>query len=106
MVLAVDAGFEFLESPPRLSCLSKILQLGYHTLFFQSLGGSEFVSVGNSILNDRLVHYIAALNLPAVTDEHTIQAGATAWQKLVSWNISAKLDANITTLSGRRSKSG
>lgn len=53
------------------------------TLFFQSLGGSIFVSVGNNILNDKLVRYIASLQLPGVDANQIIQAGATAWHSVV-----------------------
>ncbi|KAH8771705.1 major facilitator superfamily domain-containing protein [Diaporthe sp. PMI_573] len=53
------------------------------TLFFQSLGGSIFVSVGNNVLNDRLTRYIASLRLPGVDAEQVVQAGATAWHRVV-----------------------
>lgn len=53
------------------------------TLFFQSLGGSIFVSAGNNVLNDRLVKYITALKLRGVDAEMVIQAGATAWRSVV-----------------------
>lgn len=53
------------------------------TLFFQSLGGSIFVSAGNNILNDRLVKYITALKLQGVKAEDVIEAGATAWRGVV-----------------------
>ncbi|KAK7725512.1 hypothetical protein SLS63_008115 [Diaporthe eres] len=53
------------------------------TLFFQSLGGSIFVSVGNNVLNDRLARYIASLELPGVDADQVIQAGATAWHRVV-----------------------
>ena len=53
------------------------------TLFFQSLGGSIFVSVGNNVLNDRLTRYIASLRLPGVDAEQVVQAGATAWHGVV-----------------------
>ncbi|ROW00329.1 hypothetical protein VMCG_07322 [Cytospora schulzeri] len=53
------------------------------TLFFQSLGGSIFVSAGNNVLNDRLVRYITALKLESVNAEDVIEAGATAWRSVV-----------------------
>jgi MFS family permease len=53
------------------------------TLFFQSLGGSIFVSVGNNVLNDRLARYIASLELPGVDAGQIVQAGATAWHGVV-----------------------
>lgn len=53
------------------------------TLFFQSLGGSVFVSAGNNVLNDRLVRYITDLKLPGVNAEEVITAGATAWRGVV-----------------------
>lgn len=53
------------------------------TLFFQSLGGSIFVSVGNNVLNDKLARYIASLELPGVEANQVIQAGATAWHSAV-----------------------
>lgn len=53
------------------------------TLFFQSLGGSIFVSVGNNVLNDRLARYITSLKLPGVDSDQVIQAGATAWHRVV-----------------------
>lgn len=53
------------------------------TLFFQSLGGSIFVSAGNNVLNDRLLHYITALRLQGVNAVDVIEAGATAWRGVV-----------------------
>jgi MFS family permease len=53
------------------------------TLFFQSLGGSIFVSAGNNVLNGRLVHYITALRLQGVNAVDVIEAGATAWRGVV-----------------------
>jgi len=48
------------------------------TLFFQNFGGALFVSVGNNVLNDKLVEYIADLNIPSVDPQKVVQLGATA----------------------------
>lgn len=64
------------------------------TLFFQSLGGSIFVSAGNNVLNDRLVHYITGLRLQGVNAVDVIEAGATAWRGVVpAVSIDAVVDA-------------
>ncbi|MCJ1240090.1 hypothetical protein MMC14_008090, partial [Varicellaria rhodocarpa] len=41
------------------------------TFFAETFGGAVFVSAGNNILNNKLVDYIGALNIPSV-DPHVI----------------------------------
>ena len=45
--------------------------------FFQTLGGTLLVSVGNNILNTRLIENIGALQIPNVDPHTLIQLGAT-----------------------------
>lgn len=53
------------------------------TLFFKRQDGSIFFSVGNNVFNDKLACYIASLALQGVDVEWVIQAGATAWHRVV-----------------------
>ena len=47
------------------------------TFFAETLGGAIFVSAGNNILNNNLVKYIGALNIPQVNPYTIVELGAT-----------------------------
>lgn len=50
---------------------------------FQSLGGSIFVSVGNSILHNALLSASSSQQLPGIDINHVISAGATMFRSFV-----------------------
>lgn len=75
------------------------------TLFFQSLGGSIFVSVGNSILNDKLTRRIASIELPGVDVFQFFQAGVTVSQSRAS-EIAGCCGGCVQASSHKRSRSG
>lgn len=54
------------------------------TFFAETLGGALFVSVGNNILNNRLVEYIGALNIPSVDPLVVVRLGATQLRSYVA----------------------
>lgn len=47
------------------------------TIFFQFFGGALFVSIGNNILNSKLVSYVNAIGIPDFDASSIVQAGAT-----------------------------
>ena len=47
------------------------------TIFFQFFGGALFVSIGNNILNSKLVSYVNAIGIPDLDASSIVQAGAT-----------------------------
>lgn len=47
------------------------------TIFFQFFGGALFVSIGNNILNSKLVQYVSAIGIPDFDARAVVQAGAT-----------------------------
>ena len=53
------------------------------TFFAETLGGALFVSVGNNILNNKLVDYIGALKIPSVNPETVVKLGATQLRSYV-----------------------
>ena len=53
------------------------------TFFAETLGGTLFVSVGNNILNNKLVQYIGALGIPSVDPEIVVKLGATQLRSYV-----------------------
>ncbi len=66
---------------------------------FQSLGGSIFVSVGNSILHNALLKASSSQQLPDVDIHHVISAGATMFRSFVPADaLPALLDVYNTAL--------
>lgn len=47
------------------------------TIFFQFFGGALFVSIGNNILNSKLVQYVGDIGIPNFDSSKVVQAGAT-----------------------------
>jgi MFS family permease len=54
------------------------------TFFAETLGGALFVSVGNNVLNTRLVELIGALNIPSVDPLVVVRLGATQLRSYVA----------------------
>ena len=54
------------------------------TIFFQFFGGALFVSIGNNILNSKLVSYVNAIGIPDFDASSIVQAGATELRGRVS----------------------
>ena len=66
---------------------------------FQSLGGSIFVSVGNSILQNALLNASSSQQIPGVDVHHVISAGATMFRSFVPADaLPALLDVYNTAL--------
>ena len=53
------------------------------TIFFQFFGGALFVSIGNNILNSKLVSYVNAIGIPDFDASKVVQAGATELRRAV-----------------------
>ena len=53
------------------------------TLFMQFFGGALFISVGNNILNSKLIKYIGESDIPGVDPQRVIQLGATGLRQVV-----------------------
>lgn len=53
------------------------------TIFFQFFGGALFVSIGNNILNSKLVSYVNAIGIPDFDVGNVLQAGATEFRRTV-----------------------
>lgn len=53
------------------------------TIFFQFFGGALFVSVGNNILNSKLVQYVRDIGIPNFNASKIIDSGATELRQAV-----------------------
>ncbi|KAF7546525.1 hypothetical protein G7Z17_g8368 [Cylindrodendrum hubeiense] len=53
------------------------------SMLFQGLGGAVLISAANNVLNDKLLHYINALNIPGVDGMDVINAGATGFRDII-----------------------
>ncbi|KAL9044523.1 MAG: hypothetical protein Q9214_002341 [Letrouitia sp. 1 TL-2023] len=53
------------------------------TIFFQFFGGAIFVSIGNNILNSKLVQYVGDINIPNYDASKVVQAGATELRRAI-----------------------
>ena len=53
------------------------------TIFFQFFGGALFVSIGNNILNSKLVQYVSDIGIPDFDASKVFQAGATELRRAV-----------------------
>lgn len=53
------------------------------TIFFQFFGGALFVSIGNNILNSKLVDYVNDIGIPGFDASKVVQAGATELRRAV-----------------------
>ena len=69
------------------------------TLFLEFFGGALFLSVGNNILNTKLIQYIGQLNIPGIDTETLFQAGVTAIrQQIPAQYLPAVLEAYMDAL--------
>lgn len=53
------------------------------TFFAETLGGALSVSIGNNVLNNKLVQYIGALNIPNIDPQVIVRLGATELRNYV-----------------------
>ena len=53
------------------------------TIFLQFFGGALFVSVGNNILDNKLVQYVTDIGIPDFDAARLVQADATKFRKVV-----------------------
>jgi hypothetical protein len=53
------------------------------TIFLQFFGGALFVSVGNNVLDNKLIQYINDIGIPDFDAAQLVQAGATEFRKVV-----------------------
>ena len=54
------------------------------TIFLQFFGGALFVSVGNNILNSKLVQYVRDIDIPNFDASTIIDSGATELRQAIS----------------------
>lgn len=71
-------GFQVPQiAPQAVLALPDVAQGVAMTFFAETFGGALFVSAGNNILNNKLVDYIGALNIPTVDPKVIVHLGAT-----------------------------
>jgi hypothetical protein len=73
------------------------------TFFAETLGGALFVSIGDNVLNNKLVKYIGELNIPSVDPKVVVKLGATQLRdyvppQFVAQTLEAYNHALINTL--------